>query len=183
MNLLNSDRICLRPVEIEDLDLLYKLENDMDSWHAGDHLNPLSRFFLEQYILNASNDIYVDKQLRLVITRKSGEALGIIDLFEFDPHHRRAAVGVIISPEARGHGYAGEALQMLIAYAEKVLQLKQLYCGIDGDNHKSLRLFTHNGFEHTGTRKAWRLSGKTWKDELFLQRIFDCPARFKETDQ
>ena len=183
MNLLNSDRIRLRPVEIEDLDLLYKLENDMDSWHAGDHLNPLSRFFLEQYILNASNDIYVDKQLRLVITQRSGEALGIIDLFEFDPHHRRAAVGIIIAPEARGHGYAGEALQMLVTYAEKVLQLKQLYCGVDRDNQKSFRLFTQKGFVHTGTRKAWRLSEKTWKDELFLQRIFDCPAKPEETGQ
>ena len=183
MNLMNSERISLRPVEIEDLELLYRLENDMESWHAGDHLNPLSRFFLEQYILNAANDIYVDKQLRLVITRKSGEAMGIIDLFEFDPHHRRAAVGIIIAREARGQGYANEALKMLITYADKVLQLKQLYCGVDGENHKSLRLFTQNGFEHTGTRKAWRLSEKNWKDELFLQRIFDCPAISRETDQ
>lgn len=173
MNLLNSERISLRPVEIEDLDLLYELENDMESWHAGDHLNPLSRFFLEQYILNAANDIYVDKQLRLVITRKTGNPLGIIDLFEFDPHHRRAAVGIIISPEARGHGYAGEALRMIITYAEQVLQLKQLYCGVDKDNRKSIQLFTDNGFEQTGIKKAWRFSEKGWKDELFLQRIFN----------
>lgn len=183
MNLLNSDRINLRPVEIEDLELLYTLENDVESWHAGDHLNPLSRFFLEQYILNAANDIYLDKQLRLVIIQKSGEQLGIIDLFEFDPHHRRAAVGIIIAPESRGHGYASEALRMLISYAEKVLQLKQLYCGVDKDNHRSFRLFTQNGFVHTGTRKAWRLAAKSWKDELFLQRIFECPATPKETDQ
>ncbi len=167
-----GERIGLRPIEIDDLDVLYEWENDTENWHTSNNLNPHSRFFLEQYILNAQNNIYEDKQLRLVIINTNGrEQIGIIDLFDFDPHHRRAAVGIILAPEKRKQGYGSEALDMLIVYADKILNLKQLHCGVGIDNHHSVKLFQNKGFQITGTRKAWRLHEGNWKDEHFMQLI------------
>ncbi len=173
MNPLKGQRIALRPVEIGDLDAIYRWENDPGNWIHSNHLNPISRFYLEQYILNAENNIYVDKQLRLLIVDHNKKQLGIIDLFDFDPHHRRAAVGIIIDASVQKQGYGSEALNLLIQYANKTLNLKQLYCGIGEGNNISLRLFQNHGFRITGTKKEWRhLDGK-WVDEHFLQLIFD----------
>ncbi len=172
--MLAGKHIVLRPVEVEDLDKLYQWENDPENWQYSDHLNPFSRFYLEQYILNASNDIYADKQLRLMITEKgTGEAAGIIDLFEFEPKHRRAAVGIVIDKDKRRKGYASEALRLIIDYAGQTLNLKQLYCGVDSENKGSIDLFRQLGFEVSGNRKSWRLQKGRWKDELFLQLIFE----------
>lgn len=171
MELLKGNNIRLRPVEIEDLNVLYEWENDTDNWHTSNNLNPHSRFFLEQYILNAQNNIYEDKQLRLVILDRLNKQIGIIDLFDFDPHHRRAAVGIILAPEFRNKGFGSDALDVLIEYAGSLLNLKQLHCGVGVDNQHSIRLFEKKGFKVTGTRKSWRLHKGTWKDELFMQLI------------
>lgn len=172
MSILKGESIMLRPVEIEDLDFLYRWENDPANWEHSNHLNPFSRFFLEQYILNAENNIYSDKQLRLMIVGHNNQPLGIIDVFDFDPHHRRAAVGIIIERDFQNKGYGTEALKLVIQYAKKTLGLKQLYCGIGIENHTSLKLFQKQGFQITGTRQSWRLTNEKWVDEHFLQLVF-----------
>jgi diamine N-acetyltransferase len=171
MKLLKGENLKLRQIEIDDLGVLYEWENDTENWHTSNNLNPHSRFFLEQYILNAQNNIYEDKQLRLVIVEEHDKQIGIIDLFDFDPHHRRAAIGIILDPGSRNKGYGSEALDIIINYANKVLNLKQLHCGVGVDNHHSVRLFKKKGFEITGTRKSWRLHQNQWKDEHFMQLL------------
>lgn len=171
MKYLNGKRIKLRPIEIDDLNVLYEWENDTENWHTSNNLNPHSRFFLEQYILNAQNNIYEDKQLRLVIVTYEQQQIGIIDLFEFDPHHKRAAIGIILAPDMRNQGYGSEALELLIEYADKALSLNQLYCGVGVGNDHSVNLFEKKGFKITGTRKAWRLHEGKWKDEHFMQLL------------
>jgi diamine N-acetyltransferase len=171
MKLFKGNNIRLRPIEIEDLSVLYEWENDAENWHTSNNLNPHSRFFLEQYILNAQNNIYDDKQLRLVIVDQHDKQIGIIDLFDFDPHHRRAAIGLILEPGSRNKGYGSEALDIIIEYASKTLNIKQLHCGVGVDNHHSVKLFKKKGFEITGTRKSWRLHQDQWKDEHFMQLL------------
>lgn len=172
MKPLAGKHIQLRPVEIEDLENIYRWENDAEMWVVSNHLNPISRFYLEQYILHAENNIYRDKQLRLMIENNQKECVGIIDLFDFDPHHKRAAVGIIIEPKHQRKGYGAEAIDIIIDYAKDILNLKQLYCGIGIENKGSIRLFLRKGFEITGTRKAWRLHQHGWHDEHFLQFLF-----------
>ena len=44
--------ITLRAMEPEDLDELYEIENDSDTWNAGTTNVPYSRFVLRNYIAN-----------------------------------------------------------------------------------------------------------------------------------
>ena len=172
MKKLQGKRISLRPIEIQDLEAVYRWENNSENWTHSNHLNPFSRFFLEQYILHSENNIYTDRQLRLIIETSGKEPVGLIDLFDFDPHHRRAAVGILVDPVHQRRGYASEALGLVIQYARDTLSVKQLHCGIGEENTHSMRLFQKHGFELTGTRRAWRLDGGKYKDEHFLQLLF-----------
>ena len=43
--------------------------------------------------------------------------MGCIDLFDFDPRNRRAALGMYIAPEYRGKGVGKAALEALETYA------------------------------------------------------------------
>src|SRR5436190_23039483 len=108
--------IQLRAMEPEDIELLYKWENDDSVWSVSGTVTPFSKFTLEKFIETAHDDIYTTKQLRLMIdlVDKSEDnedenvrCIGCIDLFDFDPHNHRAGIGVLIADRAdRGNGYA-----------------------------------------------------------------------------
>ena len=103
--------VTLRALEPDDLEFLYALENDRDIWGVSDTLAPVSRHALREYLAHATEDFHVVRQLRLVITTEIGSpAVGVIDLFDYDPLHLRAGVGVTILAGQRRHGYARQAL-------------------------------------------------------------------------
>ena len=175
MTTLKGEKIFLRALERSDLDFLYALENDENGWEVSNTTTPYSKNILEQYLDNAHRDIYEVKQLRLVICEQTSEkAVGFIDLFDFDPKHSRAGVGIIIfSEENRHQGFAFEALQLINQYAIKHLHIHQLYASITEDNIQSIKLFTKAGYVKTGVKKDWIKSGSTYKNEFLYQLIHD----------
>ena len=52
--------ISLRALEPEDLDLIYRIENDPDFWRHGSTTVPYSRYALRQYMESAQNDLFAD---------------------------------------------------------------------------------------------------------------------------
>ncbi|HER08677.1 MAG TPA: N-acetyltransferase, partial [Bacteroides sp.] len=147
-NLLANRKISLRALEPEDLEILYRWENDTGLWHLSNTLVPYSRFLLKEYLEHSRKDIFELKQLRLIIElNEDRRPLGAIDLFDFDPFHRRAGVGILIAEKSdRKQGYAREALETLKEYSFRVLKLHQLYCNIGSGNPESLNLFKAAGF-------------------------------------
>jgi diamine N-acetyltransferase len=172
--MLSKENIVLRTPEPHDVDFLYQLENDLQFWHLSNTNMPFSRFDLEQYILLADKDVYKAKQARFMIdliAPNEIKTIGTIDLFHIEPKHQRAGIGIMIIEESRGFGYAGIALDVLIDYSFKHLELHQLYCNVEKDNLKSLKLFKEKGFIVSGEKKEWNKRNNKWKDELFLQLI------------
>ena len=143
-------------------------------WYLSNTLVPFSRFTLEQYILNASQDIFTAKQLRLMIDKKqenSIKTIGTIDLFDFDPANKKAGIGILIESSERKKGNASLAVDLLLEYCFDILRLHQVYCNISSDNEASLNLFKKRNFEVCGLKKDWiRLKNK-WVDEYILQLI------------
>jgi diamine N-acetyltransferase len=153
---LRYGNISLRPLEPSDIELLYKWENDLDIWELSNTKTPFSRHILAQYLMEAAKDIYETKQLRLIIQNEALEAVGAVDLFDFEPYHMRAGVGILIHNKAhRKKGYASNALTALSIYAFEVLGLHQLFANITTDNTDSIKLFEKCGFSQTGCKKDW----------------------------
>lgn len=172
--MIKGEKIVLRALEPEDIDLLYECENDRESWHLSNTLTPFSRFALEQYIMAADQDIFTMKQLRLMIDKTGTtkkESIGAIDLFDFDPINKRAGIGILIIKNERNKGFASEALKLLIRYCFTTLELHQLFCNIETTNTASLKLFQNQGFEISGNKKDWVRKNNQWNDEYFLQLI------------
>ncbi len=173
MNVLENNTISLRAPEPEDLDLLYIWENEPSIWQVSGTLTPFSRFILKQYLEHAGKDIYEAKQLRLMIQlKKNHRPLGAVDLFDFDPHHRRAGIGILIAePSDRRQGYAKEALETIIAYCFEKLHLHQVFCNIAAKNSASIKLFKEAGFVECGRKKDWLFDGHSYQDELLFQKV------------
>lgn len=171
---LEYGKVRFRALEPEDIELLYDWENNIEIWEVSNTFEPISKYILAKYIKESQRDIYESRQLRMIIETMDGNVVGAIDLFDFDPFHHRAGVGILIHDEKdRKLGYATDALILLSNYAASYLKLHQLYANITEDNMASIHLFAKVGFELCGTKKEWRRSNNGWRNELMFQKIFD----------
>lgn len=169
----HSQRIKFRLPEPEDLDFLFEIENDPAVWSVSDNRMPYSRYSLMQYIESNTHDIFIERQVRFMIEElASGEVAGIIDLFDYNPLHHRAEVGVIVAPGMRGKGIAKEALELLCDYAVKAYGMHQLYAYVPLSNKASCRLFEACAFEKAGHLKDWVIQEGAQVDVVVYQRIF-----------
>ena len=148
--------IRLRAIEPEDLDLLYQLENDRSLWDVGTTNVPYSRYTLHDYIATSSDDIFADRQVRLIIedvrTRKT---VGICDLVR----------------DNRRNGYALAALTLLADYALRVVHLHQLYAVVAADNEAAVNLFRKAGYEVQAELRDWLFDGHQYGNALLMQRF------------
>ena len=147
----------LRAIEPEDLDILYGIENDMTLWNDSVTSVPYSRYMLYDYIANTKNDIYTDRQVRMMIENDKHEVVGIVDLINFD--------------HFRNKGYAQAAINKIKTYSLEILHLHQLYACIDKENRHSLNLFEHCGFVCTNELNDWLFDGKKYHKALLMQLL------------
>ena len=167
---MNHPHVILRAMEPEDLDTLYKIENNQELWAVSATNVPYSRFALHEYVETNTNDIYADKQVRLMIDNDAGETVGIIDLMNFSPQHSRAEVGIVIMKPHRQKGYATAAMEKLVAYARQTLHLHQLFLVTECDNENCLLRFEKLGFEKTALLKQWLQQKEgVYKDACLMQ--------------
>lgn len=159
----------LRAIEPEDLDMLYGIENDTKLWNVSVTSVPYSRYTLYDYIANSKNDIYSDRQVRMMVENGGGEVVGIVDLINFDPKHLRAEIGIVIKREYRNQGYAQAAIGEICDYALNVLHLHQLYALVNRDNPHSLKLFDKTGFSVSSELKDWLFDGKNYHNAVLMQ--------------
>lgn len=188
-----SKKLWLRAMEPEDVDAIYSWENDPEVWTDSAAHQPFSRHTLNQFIEeNSGADIYSCRQLRLmaeleVITKCdhgvslptgkntlcSHYTVGCVDLFDFDPYHRRAGIGIIVDSRHRRQGYGTMMLAELENFARQHLSLHQLHCIIAADNEASTALFENAGFKKCGTLSQWVLSNGRWLDAHTYQKIIE----------
>ena len=165
--------IKLRALEPEDLELLYKWENNISYWTVSNTIKPFSKYTLKRYVEDSHKSIYEIGQLRLMIDYiPDNISIGTIDIFDFDPYHLKAGLGILIADEkCRRKGLASMSLTCVIDYCFNTLKLHQLFCNILADNHESIQLFSKLGFTRAGIKKDWIKTAEGYIDEYMFQLI------------
>jgi len=170
--LLENENIRLRAVEPEDLDRLYAWENNPQLWDVGNTRNPYSRYVLKQYIINSDKDIYETRQLRLMmVSVLTGETVGTVDLFDFDIHNSRIALGLFVDAAYQGKGYAKQSLHLVEEYVFGYLKINQLYCHIAENNTPSIRLFEQENYYKNGLLKDWIKTANGFENIVLFQQF------------
>ncbi len=165
--------IKLRALEPEDLEMLYDWENNESYWAVSNTISPFSKYTLKRYLENSHKSIYETGQLRLMIEHLNDKiTIGTADIFDFDPFHERAGLGILIANEDyRKKGFATMALTGLIDYCFRTLKMHQLYCNILSNNKESMELFRKLGFIQAGVKKEWIKTNDGYLDEHLFQLI------------
>ncbi len=168
---LQNEILSLRAIEPKDIDLLFYLENDVELWKYSNRLQPYSKDLLQKYIANAHKDIFEIRQIKLTISAQDGTSVGFIDLFDYEPLHHRAGVGLVVRKQDQSKGYGAAALELIGVYAQKHLQLHQLYANIAEENQISIQLFEGQGYIFSGKKRDWNFYEGQYHDEIIYQKM------------
>jgi len=169
-NMLKGKTVFLRALDTQDVDLILNWENNPANWRVSGTKVPFSRQSIVDYIASAQ-DIFAVRQVRLVVClNESEEAIGTIDLFDYDPVHQHAGVGVLIVEKQREKGVGLEVLDLISDYALNAIGIRNLECNILSNNEASIGLFKKAGFNEVGCKKKWFNNFGEWLDQYNYQK-------------
>jgi len=178
--------VTLRPLEDEDIDILY-------DWDATIALEMLAgwgpkrsraafRHRYEQRISEPEDDLYM---FGIVVEER---LVGYVQLARIDLVERRAMVGILIGePSVWGRGIGRTALRILLDFAFTVQGLERVYAEVYGFNARSLHVMERCGFQpegvlrqheiHNGVRQDLHMFGML-KPEFYqrYETIFTSPV-------
>ena len=170
--LIYGERIVLRAVEAEDNAMLLSLINDPDvEMMLGGSSWPVSEAAQLKWFdqLERTKDI-----LRCIIaTPETGEAVGTIILSEIDQKNGTGHIHIKMTKNARGRGYATDAINTLVKYAFDELRLHCIYANILVYNEASVRLFEKCHFQRDGLLRARVYKKGKYIDVFSYSRLAD----------
>ncbi len=102
--------------------------------------------------------------LRPAATGEERRAIGYLNFHAAPDEAGVAEIGYTLLPEARGHGYAIEAVRALFDWATRVHRVRRFRASVSPDNDRSLNLIGRLGFHRTGEQ---------WDPEDGLELVFE----------
>jgi len=155
----------LRPVAESDLGLLEELTNDPVA--AGEHQwfgwhDPgfLRRRWLETGMLTTDSG--------MLVPTLDGRVLGLVSW-----HRTRTGpmsycwnIGLVLAPEARGHGYGTEAQRLLVDYLFAHTQLNRVEATTETGNRAEQRSLEKAGFTREGVLRGYGFRDGEWRDHV-----------------
>ena len=110
---------------------------------------------MKQYIEQTQNDLFADRQLRLMIENGN-----------------RQVVGIMVDKSCRRQGIGRNALALLEEHCFRYLGIHQLFAYIAVENLPSRRLFAACGYKESAVLKEWAHTfGGGYTDVLVVQKL------------
>jgi RimJ/RimL family protein N-acetyltransferase len=150
-------RVVLRPRTDDDLDVLFMIAADLDTWEERNPGPPatLTRKRFEERLARAESEA-PDDRVSFVID-VDGTAVGAASLFEFDPFARHAEAGISLVPDARGRGIGTAAIAQLVEFGFVRRNLRRIHLQAVASNAAAIRAYEKAGFVVEGRQRqhAW----------------------------
>jgi RimJ/RimL family protein N-acetyltransferase len=154
---IRSDRLDLREFGADDLGLASEVAvaGEREALPPG---VPVSRDELAEWFANGMHVVGRDTAVHLMmLDRARGQMVGSISLFHADWEVRSAEIGYGVRSDARGQGYATEALAAVARWALTEGGIQRAWLTTNTDNAASGRVAEKVGFRREGTlRRAGR---------------------------
>ena len=169
-----KDSLHLRAPEPDDLDVLYRWENDAAQWDNSLSAAMTSRFMLYNFLENYTDNIAANGQVRFMIDVEDGDdirTIGTVDLCDYVARDRRAFVSIYIDAPYRGLGLGSAAIAAVKNVALHCYSLYQLTAIVAADNQTSLHVFENENFTRAGVIKQWLARGHERVDAVLMQCI------------
>lgn len=123
--MLMGDKVILRPVEEKDLDLLVHWRNDPQN----------RKFVFTPFLINPGGQkkwyealLANPNKVMYMADNHEGKTVGVIGLDRIDWRNQECEGGpIVFDPNERNHGYAEEAITLMVKHAFEDLNLHRIY--------------------------------------------------------
>ncbi|QOY35207.1 GNAT family N-acetyltransferase [Anaerobacillus isosaccharinicus] len=154
MRVIETERLLLRPVTVEDGDRVEELASDYDVSKTTLNIpypypEGGGKEFIESVIESEKNGKIA---ILAIVDKETQHLLGLINLNIAIPH-KRGELGYFIGKPYWGMGYGTEAARAIVAYGFKDLALNKIYAAAFTTNPGSWRIMEKIGLKHEGTHK------------------------------
>jgi RimJ/RimL family protein N-acetyltransferase len=147
----------LRARTDDDLDLLFGIAADLDTWEERNPWPPahLTRERYDARLARAATDSDAAEDPVSFVVEADGTAVGAASLFGFDSFARHAEAGISLVPEARGRGAGTAAILQLVRFGFVRRNLRRIQA--IASNTGALRAYEKAGFVLEGRQRqhAW----------------------------
>lgn len=144
---LETDRLHIRPVSIEDIESIFKYRSDSETNKYQGWI-PKKIEEVEAFISGISKEINIPETWFqfVIIEQQSNLLIGDLGVHFIDPENKQVEVGCTLDKEYHGKGYATEALRSIIEYLLNTLKKHRIVTSIDPSNLNSIKLVKRLGF-------------------------------------
>jgi len=145
--LLDTQRLIIRKLTLEDAPFFYELVNDPDWIRFIGNRNVRTIDDAEDYLENRIFKSYQDSGFGFyaVVLKSTHEVIGISGFVKRD-ELEHVDVGFAFLPKGRGQGYALESTQALMEYGTTTLNFQKVLAIANNDNERSHHLLKKLGF-------------------------------------
>jgi RimJ/RimL family protein N-acetyltransferase len=153
-----TPKVSLRPRTDDDLDLLFEIAADLDTWEERNPQppRPLTRDRFDARLARATDSDAPGDGVSLVID-VDGTAVGGASLFDFDLLARHAEAGINLVQNARGRGIGTAAIIQLVEFGFVRHNLRRIHLQAIASNMAAIRAYEKAGFVIEGRQRehAW----------------------------
>lgn len=176
MNYWSGERVRLRPISKEDIEIIasetvnHDYEADRNSYELG---FPVSS---ERIMKNGDGILesnFKNDNFQFSIESLDGEFVGNINTHDTDMRNGTFSFGIYVREEGRGKGYAKEAAILVLRYYFTELRYHKCNQGVYSFNTASQKLHESLGFKHEGVRRECVYSGGKYHDEVLYGMTYD----------
>jgi RimJ/RimL family protein N-acetyltransferase len=166
-NKLEGDKIYLSPVNVDDAEIYTKWVNDLSTSSLLGTSSTVYSLLAEKEILEG---LAKYGHNFAIILKDEDKLLGNCSLFDVKQIHRTCELGIFIGEEEyRSKGYGSEAVELLLCYGFKILNLNNIMLRVFSFNLRGIKAYERIGFKEFGRRtNAYYINGKYY-DEVFME--------------
>ncbi len=154
----STPTVSLRPRTDDDLDLLFGIAADLDTWEerTPQAPRPLTRDRFAARLARAAEDDGPEAAVSLVVD-VDGTAVGSATLFDIDLLARHAEAGIALDRDARGRGIGTAAIIRLVEFGFVRHNLRRIHLQAVSSNLAAIRAYEKAGFVVEGRQRehAW----------------------------
>ena len=169
--MIEFENISLKPVEIDDLELLNKWKNDEKKFkYLGGGYRPISISQQKKWIEKLVENTFENQ--RYIILDENDNKIGFIGLYNISPIHRTCSLGLYIGEkESWRKGIATRAYKALENYSKKYLNIRKIHLEVVEKNECAVNLYKKLGFEVCGKYTSERFIDGNYENLLIMDKF------------
>lgn len=167
---MTNNLVTLRPIEKDDLDLLFKWRNDeLIFSQLGGGYFPTSKTEMSKWMENFSK---LDRTNIKFIVQYKEIGVGFISLSNTNYINRTSELGLYIGEKNyQGKGIASNALKLIENFSKDYLNLRKIKLLVNDNNKVAIGLYEKKGYKVIGRYTKERYSKGLYIDVLIMEKF------------